>query len=98
VYQRAAFRRVWAPGDETTSVVRVSSRSGGYAAVVAPIALRGLVKTYDGGVGAVRGVDLEVRDGELMVLIGPYGRGNSTILCMIAGLEEVTAGTVSIDT
>jgi len=64
---------------------------------VAPIALRGLVKTYTGGVRAVRGIDLEVRDGELMVLVGPSGCGKSTILRMIAGLEEVTAGTVSID-
>jgi multiple sugar transport system ATP-binding protein len=64
---------------------------------VAQIVLRGLAKTYSGGVRAVRGVDLAVRDGELMVLVGPSGCGKSTVLRMIAGLEEVTEGQVSID-
>jgi len=68
-----------------------------YGSVVARIGLRGLTKTYSGGVRAVRGIDLEVRDGELMVLVGPSGCGKSTVLRMIAGLEEITEGQVSID-
>lgn len=46
---------------------------------------------------AVKGIDLEIRDREFMVLIGPSGCGKSTTLRMIAGLEEVTDGTIKID-
>ncbi len=60
------------------------------------ISLRGVWKTYDGGVDAVRDVSLEVADGEFVVLVGPSGCGKSTLLRMIAGLEPVTAGTVHI--
>jgi multiple sugar transport system ATP-binding protein len=63
---------------------------------VADIALRGVTKTYDRGVPAVDAVDLDVADGELLVLVGPSGCGKSTLLRMIAGLEEVSAGTVAI--
>jgi multiple sugar transport system ATP-binding protein len=64
---------------------------------VADIAIRGATKVYDGGaVPAVDTVDLDVADGELLVLVGPSGCGKSTLLRMIAGLEEVTAGSISI--
>jgi multiple sugar transport system ATP-binding protein len=64
---------------------------------VADIAIRGATKIYDGGaVPAVDTVDLDVADGELLVLVGPSGCGKSTLLRMIAGLEEVTAGSISI--
>jgi multiple sugar transport system ATP-binding protein len=64
---------------------------------VADIAIRGATKIYDGGaVPAVDAVDLEIADGELLVLVGPSGCGKSTLLRMIAGLEEVTGGSVSI--
>jgi multiple sugar transport system ATP-binding protein len=63
---------------------------------VADIAIRGATKSYDGRVAAVDDVDLDVADGELLVLVGPSGCGKSTLLRMIAGLEEVTAGTISI--
>ena len=56
--------------------------------------MRGVTKSYDGTTRAVDGVDLDVADGELLVLVGPSGCGKSTLLRMIAGLEEVTAGTV----
>ncbi|WP_026146218.1 ABC transporter ATP-binding protein [Nocardioides sp. Iso805N] len=45
---------------------------------------------------AVPGIDLEIRDGEFMVLVGPSGCGKSTTLRMLAGLEEVTSGTILI--
>jgi len=63
---------------------------------VADIAVRGVTKSYDGTTRAVDDVDLDVADGELLVLVGPSGCGKSTLLRMIAGLEEVTAGTVAI--
>jgi multiple sugar transport system ATP-binding protein len=46
---------------------------------------------------AVKAIDLEIHDGEFMVLVGPSGCGKSTTLRMIAGLEKITAGTVTID-
>ena len=45
---------------------------------------------------AVPGIDLEINDGEFMVLVGPSGCGKSTTLRMLAGLEEVNSGTIRI--
>jgi sn-glycerol 3-phosphate transport system ATP-binding protein len=53
-------------------------------------------KTYPNGVEAVKGIDLAVADGELIVLLGPSGCGKSTLLRMVAGLETVTKGEVRI--
>ncbi len=68
---------------------------------MATVKIENLVKIYpDGsgpGVKVVHGIDLEVRDREFMVLVGPSGCGKSTTLRMIAGLEEISGGTVSID-
>ncbi len=58
--------------------------------------LRDVGKRYSDNPPVISGVDLEIRDRELMVLVGPSGCGKSTLLRMIAGLEEITAGTVSI--
>ncbi|HET9610059.1 MAG TPA: sn-glycerol-3-phosphate ABC transporter ATP-binding protein UgpC [Acidimicrobiales bacterium] len=63
---------------------------------MADIAIRGITKSYDGRTRAVDRVDLDITDGELLVLVGPSGCGKSTLLRMIAGLEEVTEGTVAI--
>ncbi len=63
---------------------------------MADIAIYGVTKSYDGHARAVDDVDLNIADGELLVLVGPSGCGKSTLLRMIAGLEEVTAGTISI--
>ncbi|PRY22185.1 carbohydrate ABC transporter ATP-binding protein (CUT1 family) [Aliiruegeria haliotis] len=49
-----------------------------------------------GAVNVIRGVDLQVREGEFVVFVGPSGCGKSTLLRMISGLEDVTSGTVSI--
>ena len=60
---------------------------------MANVRLHGVRKIYqDGGHVAVHGVDLDVTDGELVVLVGPSGCGKSTTLRMIAGLESITAG------
>jgi len=57
-----------------------------------------LTKRYDAsGEAAVKGVSLRIADGEFMVLLGPSGCGKSSVLRMIAGLEPITSGTVSID-
>jgi multiple sugar transport system ATP-binding protein len=53
-------------------------------------------KAYPGGVKAVDELSLDIADGEFMVLVGPSGCGKSTALRSIAGLEEITAGTITI--
>jgi multiple sugar transport system ATP-binding protein len=63
---------------------------------MAHVSLQGLSKVYPGGVTAVEGVELEVEDGEFVVLVGPSGCGKSTTLRMVAGLEEITAGALEI--
>ncbi|EAR52552.1 hypothetical protein OG2516_05573 [Oceanicola granulosus HTCC2516] len=60
------------------------------------VSLQGLVKSY-GAVQVVHGIDLEVREKEFVVLVGPSGCGKSTTLRMIAGLEEITDGDLTID-
>jgi multiple sugar transport system ATP-binding protein len=63
---------------------------------MARIVLDAVDKIYSGGVKAVDGLSLEIKDGEFMVLVGPSGCGKSTALRMIAGLEDISGGTVSI--
>jgi len=63
---------------------------------MASIKLDALEKTYPGGVQAVKGIDLEVADGEFVVLVGPSGCGKSTLLRMVAGLETISAGALHI--
>ena len=63
---------------------------------MADVRLQGIGKIYPGGVRAVEGVDLEVADGEFVVLVGPSGCGKSTTLRMVAGLEDVTEGDLLI--
>jgi multiple sugar transport system ATP-binding protein len=63
---------------------------------MAQIVLDRVDKTYPGGVKGIDGLSLDVGDGEFMVLVGPSGCGKSTALRSIAGLEEVTAGTIWI--
>ena len=60
------------------------------------IALERVSKVFPGGVVAVDDVELEIGDGEFMVLVGPSGCGKSTLLRMIAGLEAVSAGKIRI--
>ena len=60
------------------------------------VSLRGIRKSY-GKVDVIRGVDLDVADGEFIVFVGPSGCGKSTTLRMIAGLESITGGDLLID-
>lgn len=64
---------------------------------MATISLQHLNKVYDNQVHAVHDFNLEVKDGELIVLVGPSGCGKSTTLRMIAGLEDITSGTLRLD-
>lgn len=64
---------------------------------MAAIRLKNLGKQYDNGVEAVHRLDLEILDGEFLVLVGPSGCGKSTTLRMIAGLEECTSGDILIN-
>jgi multiple sugar transport system ATP-binding protein len=63
---------------------------------MAEVELAAVSKTYPDGTVAVRAVDLRIGDGELLVLVGPSGCGKTTVLRMVAGLETITDGTVSI--
>ena len=64
---------------------------------MAELILRNVTKRYDGGVLAVSGVNLDIKNREFAVLVGPSGCGKSTTLRMIAGLEDVTEGDIFID-
>jgi multiple sugar transport system ATP-binding protein len=61
------------------------------------IVLDAVSKQFPGGTTAVNALDLDVSDGELLVLVGPSGCGKTTALRMVAGLEEVSSGTIYID-
>ncbi|QTN28180.1 sn-glycerol-3-phosphate ABC transporter ATP-binding protein UgpC [Rhodoferax sp. AJA081-3] len=60
------------------------------------VSLRGIRKSYD-SIEVIRGIDLDVREGEFLVFVGPSGCGKSTTLRMIAGLEDITSGDLLID-
>ena len=63
---------------------------------MAEVSLNQLKKSYDGTTNVVDGIDLTIGDGEFVVLVGPSGCGKSTTLRMVAGLEDITGGTITI--
>jgi len=63
---------------------------------MAEVSLKKIVKEYEGGVQAVKGIDLDIANHEFVVLVGPSGCGKSTTLRMIAGLEEISDGEIWI--
>jgi multiple sugar transport system ATP-binding protein len=63
---------------------------------VAEIQFKGITKRYPDGFEAVKAIDLDIGDGEFMILVGPSGCGKSTALRMIAGLEDITDGDLII--
>ena len=56
-----------------------------------------VMKRYENGFEAVKGLNLEIKDGEFLVLLGPSGCGKSTTLRMLAGLEDISEGSIMID-
>ncbi len=63
---------------------------------MAEVAFEDVSKVYADGTTAVEDLDLAVNDGEFMVLVGPAGCGKTTALRMVAGLEEISGGSVRI--
>ena len=61
------------------------------------VTVRELTKVFDGGAMAVDHLDLDIRTGEFMVLLGPAGSGKTTLLRLIGGLEAATSGEVLVD-
>jgi multiple sugar transport system ATP-binding protein len=64
---------------------------------MATLSLEQVTKVFPNGTEAVRGLDLQVDEGEFVVLVGPSGCGKTTVLRVVAGLEEVTSGTIRLD-
>ena len=60
------------------------------------VTLKSVRKTYPNGAEAIRGVDMDIRSGEMIVFVGPSGCGKSTLLRMVAGLESISSGDISI--
>src|SRR6478735_5302197 len=63
---------------------------------MAQVAFERVSKIYPDGTRAVNDINLEIRDGEFMVLVGPSGCGKTTALRMVAGLEEISEGALKI--
>src|SRR5260221_10303727 len=63
---------------------------------MASVILRYVRKTYPSGFEAIKGIGLEVGDGQFCVLVGPSGCGKSTLLRMVAGLETISGGDIDI--
>ena len=63
---------------------------------MAEISLKGITKRYPDGTAAVNNVDLDIADGEFVILVGPSGCGKSTLLRMIVGLEDISEGEMRI--
>ena len=61
---------------------------------MAQVHLRGVKKSYD-KLEVIHGIDMEIADGEFIVIVGPSGCGKSTLLRMVAGLERITGGQVA---
>ena len=64
---------------------------------MAEIVLDGVTKVFDDGYEAVKDLNLDIADGEFVILVGPSGCGKSTALRMIAGLEDISSGELKID-
>jgi sn-glycerol 3-phosphate transport system ATP-binding protein len=63
---------------------------------VAGVSLRGVRKTYDNKLEVIHGIETQIADGEFIVIVGPSGCGKSTLLRMVAGLERISGGEISI--
>ena len=64
---------------------------------MATLSFRNVSKTYAGDIAVIHGIDMDVKDGEFIVIVGPSGCGKSTLMRMVAGLESITGGEILID-
>ncbi|HEY9280068.1 MAG TPA: sn-glycerol-3-phosphate import ATP-binding protein UgpC [Eoetvoesiella sp.] len=64
---------------------------------MATLSFRDVTKTYPGNVAVIHGINIQVTDGEFIVIVGPSGCGKSTLMRMVAGLENITSGEIEID-
>ncbi|SFQ94532.1 ABC transporter ATP-binding protein [Poseidonocella sedimentorum] len=60
------------------------------------VSVRGVRKSYDTGFEALKGVDLEIEDGEILALLGPNGAGKTTLISTICGISQQTEGTITV--
>ena len=60
------------------------------------VSIRGLTKTYEGGFEALKGVDLDIREGEILALLGPNGAGKTTLISCVCGISVPTGGTITV--
>ncbi|ARP86505.1 sn-glycerol-3-phosphate import ATP-binding protein UgpC [Bordetella genomosp. 9] len=64
---------------------------------MATLSFRNVKKTYAGNIPVIHGIDVDIADGEFVVIVGPSGCGKSTLMRMVAGLETITSGEIAID-
>src|SRR5215210_2357995 len=93
---RASRQRPLARAGAATSTGRILGNRAKLRAVMAEIQLESLTKVYPDGTKAVSELDVEIADGEFIVLVGPSGCGKTSALRMVAGLEPITSGAVKI--
>ena len=74
----------------------VSGPALSFTRAMAGVAFEHVAKVYPDGTRAVDDMTLEIRDGEFVVIVGPSGSGKTTALRMVAGLEEISEGTIAI--
>ena len=65
--------------------------------MVSIVSVRGLTKTYKTGFEALRGIDLEIAEGEILALLGPNGAGKTTLISAICGIVKPSGGSVTVD-
>ena len=75
-----------------TATTAPAASAGPGTSTAAAIRFVNVGKQFEGGVAAVKDLNLEIRDGELLVLLGPSGCGKTTTLNMLAGLETPSSG------
>src|SRR5690242_19267606 len=86
---------------ETAAAIRQASpgRGGAVASSAqarAIVSIRDLTKTYQGGLQALKRVDLEIRQGEIFALLGPNGAGKTTLINIVCGIVTPSSGTVTV--
>jgi len=61
------------------------------------ISINGLTKVYDNGYQALKGVNLDIKRGEILALLGPNGAGKTTLISAVTGIVSASSGTITVD-